>query len=40
MSLATRTLIERFERLLDRASVTVTMIFGLALAAGTAFAGI
>jgi len=40
MSLATRTLFERFERLLDRTSVAVTVLFGLALAAGTAFAGI
>jgi hypothetical protein len=39
MSLATRTVSQRFERLLDRGIAAVTVLFGLALAAGTAFVG-
>jgi hypothetical protein len=40
MSLAARTVFERIERTLDRLSVGVTVALGLALAAGTAFAGV
>jgi hypothetical protein len=40
MSLAARTIFERFERTLDRLSVAVTVVLGLALAAGTAFVGV
>jgi len=36
MSLATLT---AFERLFDRSAVAITMVLGLALAAGTAFIG-
>jgi hypothetical protein len=36
MSLATLT---AFERLFDRGAVAITMVLGLALAAGTAFIG-
>jgi len=40
MSLALRTAFDRFERAIDRASVAVTVLFGLALAAGTALVAI
>jgi hypothetical protein len=40
MSLALRNAFERFERAVDRVSVAVTVLLGLALAAGTALIAI